>query len=55
MPLIGARRVDQLQQALGGLDLELTTAELSEMEGAAAAAAGSRYGEAQLAELDSER
>jgi aryl-alcohol dehydrogenase-like predicted oxidoreductase len=55
VPLIGARRVDQLQQALAGLDLSLTAAELAELEDAAGAAAGSRYGEAQMADLDSER
>ncbi len=57
IPLIGARRVDQLEQALDGLELKLDAAELSELEDLvpAAAAAGSRYGEAQMAELDSER
>jgi aryl-alcohol dehydrogenase-like predicted oxidoreductase len=55
IPLIGARRVDQLEQALGGLALRLSDAELSELEDAAGAAAGSRYGEAQMADLDSER
>jgi aryl-alcohol dehydrogenase-like predicted oxidoreductase len=55
VPLIGARRVDQLEQALSGLELRLDGAELSELEDAAGAAAGSRYGEAQMADLDSER
>ena len=55
IPLIGARRLDQLEQALGGLELKLDPAELSELEGMAGAAAGSRYGEAQMADLDSER
>jgi aryl-alcohol dehydrogenase-like predicted oxidoreductase len=55
LPLIGARRVDQLEQALGGLALRLSDADLSELEDAAGAAAGSRYGEAQMADLDSER
>jgi aryl-alcohol dehydrogenase-like predicted oxidoreductase len=55
VPLIGARRVDQLEQALAGLELELDAAELSELEDAAGDAAGSRYGSPQMAELDSER
>jgi aryl-alcohol dehydrogenase-like predicted oxidoreductase len=55
VPLIGARRVDQLVQALEGLELELDAAELSELESAAGEAAGSRYGAPQMAELDSER
>jgi aryl-alcohol dehydrogenase-like predicted oxidoreductase len=57
MPLIGARRRDQLSEALAGLELELSRSEIEEIEAAvpADAVAGSRYGEAQMAELDSER
>ena len=55
VPLIGARRVDQLEQALAGLELRLDAAALSELEEAAGEAAGSRYGAPQMSELDSER
>ncbi len=55
VPLIGARRVDQLEQALTGLALTLSEAELAELQDAAGEAAGPRYAEAQMAELDSER
>ncbi len=57
MPLIGARRRDQLEQALAGLALHLTAEQLEAIERAVppGAAAGSRYGAAQMAELDSEK
>ena len=57
VPLIGARRRDQLSDALAGLSLELSAAELAALETAvpADAVAGGRYGEAQMADLDSER
>lgn len=56
VPLIGARRRDQLEQALGGLALNLTGEELEAIERAVPdGAAGSRYGEAQMAELDSKK
>jgi aryl-alcohol dehydrogenase-like predicted oxidoreductase len=57
MPLIGARRRDQLTEALGALELELTPEELERIERAlpADAVAGDRYDEAQMAHLDSER
>jgi aryl-alcohol dehydrogenase-like predicted oxidoreductase len=57
VPLIGARRRDQLQEALGGLELELTSEDLERIERAipADAAAGDRYGAPQMADLDSER
>lgn len=57
VPLIGARRRDQLTEALAGLELELSEAERAAIEEAipAGAAAGGRYGEAQMADLDSER
>jgi aryl-alcohol dehydrogenase-like predicted oxidoreductase len=57
VPLVGARRRDRLDEALGALDLELAPEDLAAMEEAvpAGAAAGSRYAERQMAELDSER
>jgi len=57
VPLIGARRRDQLQEALGALELELTSEDLERIERAipADAAAGDRYGAPQMADLDSER
>ncbi len=57
MPLIGARRREQLSEALGATELELTPDELERIERAmpAEAVAGTRYDEAQMAHLDSER
>jgi aryl-alcohol dehydrogenase-like predicted oxidoreductase len=57
LPLIGARRRDQLTEALGALELELAPDELERVERAlpADAVAGDRYDEAQMAHLDSER
>jgi aryl-alcohol dehydrogenase-like predicted oxidoreductase len=57
VPLIGARRHDQLTEALAGLELQLTAQNLAAIEDAvpAGAAAGTRYAEAQMADLDSER
>ncbi|GAA3239923.1 aldo/keto reductase [Nonomuraea helvata] len=57
VPLIGARRRERLAEALGALNIALTAEELAAIETAvpAGAAAGERYGEAQLAMLDSER
>jgi len=57
IPLIGARRRDQLAEALTGLQLSLSTEEIEEIEAAAPAAAvrGERYGAPQMADLDSER
>ncbi len=57
VPLIGARRRDQLEQALAGLALTLTESELEEIERAVpeGSVAGTRYGQAQMADLDSER
>jgi aryl-alcohol dehydrogenase-like predicted oxidoreductase len=56
VPLIGARRRDQLTQALGALGLKLTPADLARIEEAApaAAVAGTRYLPAVLAHMDSE-
>jgi aryl-alcohol dehydrogenase-like predicted oxidoreductase len=57
VPLVGARRRDRLGEALGALDLELGAADLAAIERALppGAAAGSRYAEAMMAQLDSER
>jgi pyridoxine 4-dehydrogenase len=57
VPLIGARRRDQLTDALGALELQLTDEELERIAQAvpAQAVAGTRYDEAQMAHLDSER
>jgi aryl-alcohol dehydrogenase-like predicted oxidoreductase len=57
IPLIGARRRDRLEEALGGIELELSDDERARIEAAvpAGAATGSRYPEAQMAVLDSER
>jgi aryl-alcohol dehydrogenase-like predicted oxidoreductase len=57
VPLIGARRRDRLAESLQALDVELTAADRSAIEAAvpAGAAAGTRYAEFAMAELDSER
>jgi len=57
VPLLGARRRDQLSEALGALRLALTPGELARIEAAvpAAAVAGTRYDAHGMALLDSER
>jgi aryl-alcohol dehydrogenase-like predicted oxidoreductase len=57
IPLIGARRPDQLAESLGGLDVLLSPDDLAAIERAVpkGAAAGDRYVPAQMAMLDSER
>jgi aryl-alcohol dehydrogenase-like predicted oxidoreductase len=57
VPLIGARRREQLQEALGGIDLAPDEHDLEQIERAMPldAAAGDRYGAPQMANLDSER
>ncbi|MBD2067918.1 aldo/keto reductase [Leptolyngbya sp. FACHB-671] len=57
VPLIGARRRDRLQEALGALDLNLSAEQLSQIEMAIPpdAVAGDRYDAGQMAMLDSER
>src|SRR3954451_17153882 len=57
VPLIGARRRDRLEEALGALDVELSADDLERIEQAvpAGAAAGDRYPEHAMAALDSER
>jgi hypothetical protein len=57
VPLVGARRRDRLREALGALDLALTSEDLAEIENVVpkGAAAGDRYPSAHMQELDSER
>jgi len=57
VPLIGARRRDRLSEALGALEVSLSAADLAAIEAAvpAQAVAGTRYAEAMMAHLDSER
>ncbi len=57
VPLIGARTRERLTEALGALEIRLIPAELEQIEQAipADAAAGDRYPEPQMAQLDSER
>jgi aryl-alcohol dehydrogenase-like predicted oxidoreductase len=57
IPLIGTKRRDRLEEALGALDITLTADELREIEAAvpADAVAGDRYDASQMAALDSER
>jgi aryl-alcohol dehydrogenase-like predicted oxidoreductase len=57
VPVIGARRRDQLQEALGSLDVRLDPDDLARIEAAASPdlVAGTRYDPAQMAHLDSER
>ncbi|WP_028536555.1 aldo/keto reductase [Paludibacterium yongneupense] len=56
MPLIGARRRDQLAEALAALDVQLDAGDLAAIEAAVpkGAASGQRYAAAQMAHLDSE-
>lgn len=57
IPLVGARRRDRLDEALGALEIELPVEDLAAIETAVPkdAAAGDRYAAAQMASLDSER
>ena len=56
VPLVGARRRDQLQEALAALDLSLDPGDLARIEAAVppGRVAGERYDPAQMAHLDSE-
>jgi aryl-alcohol dehydrogenase-like predicted oxidoreductase len=56
VPLVGARRRDQLVEAIRATELQLTAEDLDAIERAvpAGAAAGERYHAAQMASLDSE-
>jgi aryl-alcohol dehydrogenase-like predicted oxidoreductase len=57
VPLIGSRRPDQLEEALGALSVQLGPSDLEQIEQAlpADAVAGTRYDAPQMANLDSER
>jgi aryl-alcohol dehydrogenase-like predicted oxidoreductase len=57
VPVMGARTRAQLDESLGALAIELSAAELTELERAVPASevAGERYQGAQMAHLDSER
>ena len=57
VPLVGARRRDRLREALGALDVVLTAEDLRAIERAVppGAAAGARYPDAAMADLDSEK
>ena len=56
IPLIGAKRRDQLRDAIGALDVKLSPADIARIENAmpADAVAGDRYGAALMTHLDSE-
>ena len=56
MPLIGARRRDQLKEGVGALDVVLSSEDLARIEKAvpANATVGDRYGAAVMAHMDSE-
>jgi aryl-alcohol dehydrogenase-like predicted oxidoreductase len=57
VPLIGARRRAQLQDAIAALELRLSADELAQIEAAvpAEAVAGTRYNEVGMKHLDSEQ
>jgi aryl-alcohol dehydrogenase-like predicted oxidoreductase len=57
VPVLGARTRDQLQDALGALDVRLSPSEVEKLEQAvpASAVAGTRYVAEQMRNLDSER
>lgn len=57
VPVIGARRRDQLKESLGALDVELSAEEMAAIEAAvpAGAVAGTRYDPSQMRALDSEK
>ena len=57
IPLIGTKRRDRLREALGALDITLTTDEVTAIEAAVppGQVAGDRYDAPQMAALDSER
>jgi aryl-alcohol dehydrogenase-like predicted oxidoreductase len=57
VPLVGARRRDRLDEALGALDVKLDDATLARLDDAfpPGVAEGDRYAAAQMGMLDSER
>lgn len=55
VPVIGARTRGQLTESLGALPVKLSSDDLLAIESAIPTAAGSRYADAQMKHLDSER
>jgi aryl-alcohol dehydrogenase-like predicted oxidoreductase len=57
VPVVGARRRDRLEEALGAIDLDLTPGQLARIDEVVPAdsAAGERYPAAMMAHLDSEK
>ena len=57
VPLVGARKVTRLEEALGSQDIELSASDLATIEAAVPkdSAAGARYPEVMLAHMDSEK
>jgi len=55
VPVIGARKRTQLEESLGALNVQLSSADLARIEEALPPVAGTRYGEDQMKILDSER
>ena len=57
VPVIGARTRKQLSESLGALDVKLSAADVARIESEITpeSVAGTRYGEQQMAFLDSER
>ncbi len=57
VPLVGARRVARLEEAIGALSLELSDADIAALDVAVPSekVAGDRYVPEQMAMLDSER
>ncbi len=54
-PLIGARRLDQLQDLLGALDISLGSQDIAQLDLIADLVQGTRYAAPQMAHLDSEK
>jgi len=56
VPVVGARRRDQLKETLGALDIKLDVQDLARIEAAVSPdlTAGARYDAGQMAHLDSE-
>jgi pyridoxine 4-dehydrogenase len=56
LPVMGARRRDQLKESLDALDLKLSAADLARIDAAVSPelTAGTRYDAPQMAHLDSE-
>jgi aryl-alcohol dehydrogenase-like predicted oxidoreductase len=56
LPVMGARRSEQLTEALGGLTLKLSAADIAKIDAAVSpsSTAGARYDAPQMAHLDSE-